>query len=356
MSDSEGRTPLHEAAWFAGQSGVAAAAGHEAASLVECSDSSSHDGGSGSSSSTILRSTLTSLTIPCMLLDWSEDLLRADDRLGFTALAYVRSPVMHDAWSRLMDWRRDVWWPMGGGPARSAQEWADTLYRTQQHPGQPAAQQPHETGSSCSLASFLQSLLIRWQEERLLGTPITSSRDDTGGAEQRRGETDGGCGDRSAVQPAYWPPPASSTRPNASMTAPPDAAHHPGHHGGITHSLYASSGVSKKSSSSSDENSSSASAAHIAMAAPYQHHDQSPPTAQSLSAASALANAKASCASSGGKRGRKISSAATVTTAAGTTWQSSTSGASNGTSRPRSEGYAAPAELTAAAAQANSFA
>ncbi len=103
-ADSEGKTPLHEAAW-----------------LSRGSD----------------------LDIPRMLVDWDESLLRAEDRLGCTPLAYVRDPH-HEAWMAMLTARQHVWWPHGAGPVRSEAEWADALY---------TPDPPHATGAGGASSS-----------------------------------------------------------------------------------------------------------------------------------------------------------------------------------------------------------
>jgi len=73
LTDSEGKTPLHEAAWL-GQ----------------------HD-----------------LSIPRMLLDWNSSILNGTDRLGFTPLDYVPAAYT-SSWKQLMKARQDIWWPISG--------------------------------------------------------------------------------------------------------------------------------------------------------------------------------------------------------------------------------------------------
>lgn len=70
VTDSEGKTPLHEAAWL----------GQE------------------------------DLSIPRLLLDWNSCLLNGVDRLGYTPLDYVRAPY-YVHWKQMLTARQDIWWP-----------------------------------------------------------------------------------------------------------------------------------------------------------------------------------------------------------------------------------------------------
>lgn len=89
VSDSEGKTPLHDAAWVAGDPSWG---------VVEA------------------------------LLNEDESLLRAADRHGCTPLDYVRTPEAVTAWRAFLNARADVWWNPAAGPGRTPGEWADKLW------------------------------------------------------------------------------------------------------------------------------------------------------------------------------------------------------------------------------------
>jgi ankyrin repeat protein len=88
IADKEGRTPLHEAAWFGG----------------------------------------ADLRVAELLVERDESLLRAEDRLGCSPLDYVGSEAAHAQWCALLERRQGDWWPAADAPGPSCEELARKFY------------------------------------------------------------------------------------------------------------------------------------------------------------------------------------------------------------------------------------
>lgn len=95
-ADMDGKTPLHDAAWF---------------SKAQC--------GAGKPS-------WAGLEIARMLIDWDESLLRAVDRLGCTPLDYVPA-AQASAWTGMLSAQADAWWNRKDAPGVSKEEWRKRL-------------------------------------------------------------------------------------------------------------------------------------------------------------------------------------------------------------------------------------
>ena len=62
-----------------------------------------------------------------MLLDWDSSLLLAVDKFGAMPLDYVRADVA-PLWVKLLDENSERWWPMGGAPLKTSDEWCNSLW------------------------------------------------------------------------------------------------------------------------------------------------------------------------------------------------------------------------------------
>lgn len=132
VADKEGKTPLHDCAWFARDE-------------VGSNEGKTHRW----------------LPIARMLLDWDESLLRATDRLGHTPFDYLHASQWV-LWGSMLQARADIWWHPQAAPGLSPQDWQVRLGLDARHGGSPSERAAQSHGT---ISTILKRAVCEWEKE-----------------------------------------------------------------------------------------------------------------------------------------------------------------------------------------------